>query len=84
MEATEKIHLFENYRTEEADDRWLTKRSGKKDIEYVNTKQLINEVCDFIKVNSYKYGKVKFVDDKATFDFRTDRFIEDLKENILY
>ena len=84
MEAPEKIYLFENPITEEADERWLTKRSDKKDIEYVNAKQLINKVCDFIKVNSYKYGKIKFVDDKATFDFRTDSLIEDLKENILY
>ena len=84
MEAPEKIYLFENPVTEEADERWLSKRSDKKDIEYVNTIQLINKVCDFIKANSYKYGKVKFVDDKATFDFRTDSLIDDLKENILY
>ena len=44
MEAPEKIYLFENPITEEADERWLTKRSDKKDIEYVNAKQLINKV----------------------------------------
>lgn len=43
-------------------------------------KTMLNKVCDFIKINAYKYGKVKFVDNKATFDFRTDRLIEDLRK----
>ena len=43
---------------------------------------IINEVCDFIKVNAYKYGKIKFKDNLAFFDFRTDSFIQDLKEFI--
>lgn len=41
-------------------------------------KTMLDKICDFIKINAYKYGKVKFVDNKAIFDFRTDRFIEDL------
>ena len=43
-------------------------------------KTMLDNVCDFIKINAYKYGKVKFVDDRAIFDFRTDRFIEDLRK----
>ena len=41
-------------------------------------KTMLDKVYDFIKINAYKFGKVKFVDNKAIFDFRTDRFIEDL------
>ena len=43
---------------------------------------ILDKVCDFIKINAYKYGKVKFVDNKATFDFRTNTFLNDLKQVI--
>ena len=44
-------------------------------------KTMIARVCKFIEENAYKYGKVKFVNDnKATFDFRTDIFIESLRK----
>jgi hypothetical protein len=42
----------------------------------------LNKICDFIKTNAYKYGKVRFIGDKATFDFHTDRLIGDLKTEI--
>ena len=41
---------------------------------------LLEKVWDFITANVYKYGKVKFVDDRATFDFRTLLFLYDLKQ----
>jgi hypothetical protein len=42
---------------------------------------MIDKVCAFIEENAYKYGKVIFVNDnKATFDFRTDKFIESLRK----
>ena len=43
-------------------------------------KTMLDNVCDFIKINAYKYGKVKFVDDRATFDFRILPFLYDLKQ----
>ena len=41
---------------------------------------MLDKVCEFIKTNAYKYGKVKFIDSKASFDFRTDTFINDLRK----
>ena len=43
---------------------------------------MIDRVCDFVIANVYKYGKVKFVDNRATFDFRTNTFLNDLKQVI--
>ena len=43
---------------------------------------MLDKIFDFIKVNIYKYGKVKFVDDRATFDFRTLPFLYDLKKAV--
>lgn len=40
---------------------------------------MIDKVCEFIRINAYKYRQLKFVKNKATFDFRTDRLIEDLR-----
>lgn len=45
-------------------------------------KELIDKVCEFIRINAYKYRQLKFVKNKATFDFRTDRLIEDLRNNL--
>ena len=45
-------------------------------------KTMLDKVYDFIIANAYKYGKVKFVDNKATFDFRTNTFLNDLKQVI--
>lgn len=41
---------------------------------------MIDKVCEFIRINAYKYRQLKFVKNKATFDFRTDRLIEDLRK----
>lgn len=41
---------------------------------------MLNKVYDFIIANIYKYGKVKFVDNRATFDFRMNTFLNDLKQ----
>ena len=43
---------------------------------------ILDRVCDFIKINAYKYRQLKFVKNKATFDFRTDRLIEDLRNTM--
>lgn len=43
---------------------------------------MIDKVCEFIRINAYKYRQLKFVKNKATFDFRTDRLIEDLRKTI--
>lgn len=43
-------------------------------------KTMLDRVYDFIISNIYKYGKVKFVDNKATFDFRMNTFLNDLKQ----
>lgn len=41
---------------------------------------MLNKVYDFIIANVYKYGKVKFVENRATFDFRMNTFLNDLKQ----
>ena len=41
---------------------------------------MIEKVYDFIRINAYKYRQLKFVKNKATFDFRTDKLIEDLRK----
>jgi len=43
-------------------------------------KTMLDKVYDFIIANVYKYGKVKFVDNGATFDFRMNTFLNDLKQ----
>lgn len=40
---------------------------------------MLDKVCDFTIANAYKYGRVIFVDNKATFDFRAFLFLCDLK-----
>lgn len=43
---------------------------------------MLDKVCDFTIANAYKYGKVRFVDNKATFDFRALLFLCDLKRAV--
>lgn len=43
---------------------------------------MLDKVYDFIIANVYKYGKVKFVDDRVTFDFRMNTFLNDLKQAV--
>ena len=51
MKAPEKIYLFENPITEAPDDRWLSKRSDKNDIEYVRTDSFIDKAWSWIEDN---------------------------------
>lgn len=83
MEAPEKIYLQQNTTTdcyEEWWPEWFEARAKDTDIEYTRTNAMLDKVYDFIIANVYKYGKVKFVDNRATFDFRTNTFLNDLKQ----
>ena len=51
MKAPEKIYLFENPITEAPDDRWLSKRSDKNDIEYVRTDSFMDKAWSWIEDN---------------------------------
>ena len=53
MKAPEKIYLFKNPITETPDDRWLSKRSDKNDIEYTCTDAFIKKTCDWLRENIY-------------------------------
>jgi hypothetical protein len=55
---------------------------GAENIEYTRTDAFIDKVCNFIRINAYKYRKIKFVKNKPTFDFRTDWLIEDLRKEM--
>lgn len=55
-EAPEKIYLFENPITEAPDDRWLSKRSDKSDIEYVRTDAFIERTIGWIDYNNRNGG----------------------------
>lgn len=83
MEAPEKIYLQQNTTTdcyEEWWPEWFEARAKDTDIEYTRTNAMLDKVYDFIIANVYKYGKVKFVDNRATFDFRMNTFLNDLKQ----
>lgn len=43
---------------------------------------MLNRIYDFCIANIYKYGKVKFIDNRATFDFRMNTFLNDLKQAV--
>lgn len=47
--APEKIYLFENPITEVPDDKWLSKRSDKNDIEYVRKDAFIERAKEYLK-----------------------------------
>lgn len=53
---------------------------GIRDLKEKSIRTMLDKVYDFIIANVYKYGKVKFVDNRATFDFRTNTFLNDLKQ----
>lgn len=83
MKAPEKIYLQQNTTTdcyEEWWPEWFEARAKDTDIEYTRTNAMLDKVYDFIIANVYKYGKVKFVDNRATFDFRMNTFLNDLKQ----
>ena len=76
MEAPEKIYLFENPIDNTPDDRWLSKRYCKDDIEYTRTDAFIEKACENLK---------KLMYDNLMFQGRLHReeiinsFIEDFK-----
>ena len=76
MIAPEKIYIQPN-----AHDGWFeTNNLNESLTEYTRTDAMLDKVYDFIIANVYKYGKVKFVDNRATFDFRMNTFLNDLKQ----
>lgn len=76
MIAPEKIYIQPN-----AHDGWFeTNNLNESLTEYTRTDAMLEKVYDFIRINAYKYRQLKFVKNKATFDFRTDRLIEDLRK----
>lgn len=52
MEAPEKIYLFENVISGDADDRWLSHRSCDDDIEYIRTDAFIEKACEWLTYNN--------------------------------
>ena len=54
-ETPEKIYLFENPISGTPDDRWLSKRSGDTDVEYIRTDAFIERACSWLKENKDKY-----------------------------
>ena len=78
MIAPEKIYI-NDFGSELSYD-WHTEHCCESDIEYTRTGAMLDKVYDFIIANVYKYGKVKFVDNRATFDFRMNTFLNDLKQ----
>ena len=76
-EAPEKIYLFENPIDNTPDDRWLSKRYCKDDIEYIRTDAFIEKACENLK---------KLMYDNLMFQGRLHReevinnFVEDFKK----
>lgn len=62
INAPKKIYLFENPITETPDDRWLSKRSDKNDIEYIQTDVFIDDTISWLKEQDEMIG-VSFPDD---------------------
>ena len=53
MEAPKKIYLFENPIDNTPDDRWLSKKYCKVDVEYASTDAFIEKACDNLKKLMY-------------------------------
>lgn len=47
--APEKIYLFENPISSSPDDRWLSKRSGNDDVEYIRKDAFFEKATSYIK-----------------------------------
>ena len=56
MNVPEKIYLFENPISNEPDDRWLSKKSEDKDIEYTRTDAFIEKACEWLRNNFRNYA----------------------------
>ena len=79
MNTPKKIYLFENPISNEPDDRWLSKKSEDKDIEYINIDAFIEKACNGIEklLSGYIIRNFNFGD-----SYDIDRLIEDFKDYI--
>lgn len=70
-ESPERIYLFENPVTETPDDRWLSKRSGDTDVEYISTDVFIEKAKKwFEKRNEWRdINGIKHCDMESFEDF---------------
>ena len=78
-EAREKIYLFENPIDNTPDDRWLSKRYCKDDIEYTCTDAFIEKAEKYFieKFEVEDYNDYIDVDGSPIFNY--GRFVEDFK-----
>lgn len=78
-EAPEKIYLFENPIDNTPDDRWLSKRYCKDDIEYTCTDAFIEKAEKYFieKFEVEDYNDYIDVDGSPIFNY--GRFVEDFK-----
>lgn len=74
--APEKIYLFENPITETPDDRWLSKRSDKNDIEYIRKDAFVEKANKWLSLNMKMLMNVLDVE-YDTHDTDIKDFIED-------
>ena len=81
-EAPEKIYLFENPIDNTPDDRWLSKRYCKDDIEYTCTDAFIEKAEKYFieKFEVEDYNDYIDVDGSPIFNY--GRFIDDFKNYI--
>jgi hypothetical protein len=63
--APEKIYLFENPISNEPDYRWLSKRSGDEDIEYIRTDAFIKKVEDYLNSQLYDWVNITNPDQRS-------------------
>lgn len=70
-EAPEKIYLFENPVSDTPDNRWLSKRSDDKDVEYIRKDSFIKKACVYLQRNLWRV-----VNEEP--DFR-QRFVTDFR-----
>jgi hypothetical protein len=70
-EAPEKIYLFENTVSDTPDNRWLSKRSDDKDVEYIRKDSFIKKACVYLQRNLWRV-----VNEEP--DFR-QRFVTDFR-----
>ena len=77
MKAPEKIYLFKNPTSKEADDRWLSNRSCDDDVQYTRTDTVIDKACSGIEklLSGYIIRNFNFGD-----SYDIDKLVEDFKE----
>ena len=82
MEAPEKIYLFENPISGDADDGWLSSRSCDEDVEYIRTDAFIEKALKFLDGCIPDYIELKHTNVDTFMDVDNERFIEDFKNYI--